>query len=66
MAATINDLLDSALSEIDCRFEHEQKQWPLVQRNHAIVGRNRAMQQIGPMLGIEYHEMPLEQPEQAA
>ena len=62
---TMNELLDSALSEIDNRFHQQAKQWPLVKRNQAIVGRNRAMKQISEMLDMEYTEMPLEKPEAA-
>lgn len=62
----INDLLPSAMAEIDNRFEQRQRDWNLVKRNAAITARNRNMQMISEMLGMEYIEKQLEKPEQAA
>lgn len=60
----VNDLLDSALSQIDAEFQR-QHGWDLVKRNQAITARNRNMKKIADMLGMEYRELPLEKPEAA-
>lgn len=61
----MNDLLDSALSQIDAEFQRERG-WDLVKRNQAITARNRNMRKICDMLGMEFKELPLERSEQAA
>lgn len=60
----MNDLLDSALSQIDAEFQRERG-WDLVKRNQAITARNRNMKKISDMLGMEFKELPLEKPEAA-
>lgn len=57
-----NEILQSAVTELDSRWQAEARQWPLVRRNRAIVSRNRAMREICDMLGMEFTEMPLEVP----
>lgn len=61
---SIDECMADVLPEIDRRFADAQ-QWPLVKRNKAIVARNRAMREISDMLGMEFKELPLEQPEVA-
>jgi hypothetical protein len=53
----INDLLPSAIDEID--RNHSSAEWRAAQRNRNITARNRNMKKIADMLDMPYQEMPL-------